>query len=221
VKARSSREYAVRLEYVVEAHEKAFKQYEKSLRARDYPLGERDAPRHLGMAAQVICHTLSRVLEEPFFYKGLSEFKGGFADYRGEIRKLFSDLGEFLELESTILKKAGLSPETALRLVADVSRSMRMVEGLPDLDHIYNLRERLSSCAKEICDAEKHLLEPVQKEKPRAYFRELRPVGIGLGVIGGITVIGANAVAAPSMPIFLGSAGGGLASIGSALSALT
>jgi len=91
---------------------------------------------------------------------------------------------------------------------------MRMVEGLPDIDQLQNLRERLAASRDIVCAAEQRLVEPISPRSFGRFLGALKAVGIGLSVVGGVAVIVANAMTSTVMPIFIASAGGGLASIG-------
>lgn len=217
----ASRELLSECHFIIEAYQSASSYYNRSLRSRDWVLGDVYSPRYLGLAARELCLAVSRLVEHDSFHSGIMAFREELVANRARVSDVFADLGRFLELEFKVLRETGMKPEAAARLLADVSRSIRIVEGVPDISSIQNLRERLSACAAEICEAEQKLLNPEPKVSSRhRKFAALRPLGIGMGIIGGGTIMVANAISTIALPPLLGSIGAGIATIGTSLAAI-
>ncbi len=192
----NSREPFTEYHYVIESYEKIQRLYDKSLRERDYYLGDREAPRLLAEAAQEVCKTLKRLeAEHPFsFIEKIDQLSLELSEHKESIKETLSDFGKFLELEYRVLQDAELSPEVASRLLADVSRSIKFVEDLPDVQHICNLRERIADSRDLACKEAGRLRKECEPRKTIAvFFGALRPVGIGMSIIGGFAVVTANA----------------------------
>lgn len=208
----NSRELLAKPKMVVQAYESARAHYEKF---------NLQSPEYLRLAANDLCTCLNELLKERLFFKGLEVFEAEYEENRVSVSKAFEDLAKFLELEFEILRMYGIDENAAKTLIEDAACSIRLVKNHPELDSIENLRERISLCASEICKVSKSLLvNENEGSMRRKIFSALRPIGIGLRIVGGTTMIVVNAASAPVGPPFLLSVMAGLSSVGGGLASM-
>jgi hypothetical protein len=176
-----------------------------NLTAADRPDAARAA---LTKAAAVICDALAKLSSDAQFWATLGDQRELIGKNAPEIKRLLSNLDEFLPQEEKALQ-AYMPAGPRMRLVSDLSLALSRFREEPTNWNLENLRSRVRDSQNAVCAAAKTRAN----EPPSDLFSDIRIFCHGLGVIGGGALIVVNAVATPELPVALTSMVGGVRTI--------
>jgi hypothetical protein len=161
----------------------------------------------LRRAAGIICDALARLENDAQLWATLGEQRGAIGKNSAEIKRLLSNLEQFIPEEEKVLHgylPAG--PQT--RLTSSLSLALSRYRDEPTSWTLENLRSRVSDTHDAVCAASKAASEPRSD-----FFSNLRIVGYSLGVLGGAATIVINSITTMAVPAALTSVVGGVATI--------
>lgn len=162
----------------------------------------------LTRAATIICDGLAKLANDSQLWATLAEQREPIRKNAAEIKRLLSNLQEFIPEEEKVLQ--GYMPAgPRMRLVSDLSLSLSRFSDEPTNWTLENLRSRVNDSRDAVCAAAR----PPANEPRSDFFSDIRIIGFGLGVLGGAATIVINSVTTMLLPLALTSVVGGIATI--------
>jgi hypothetical protein len=162
----------------------------------------------LTKAASIICDGLAKLANDAQLWATLADQREPIGKNAAEIKRLLSNLDEFLpEEEKALQGYMPAGPRT--RLVSSLSLALSRFRDEPTNWTLENLRSRVNDSHDAVCAASK----PPANEPRSDFFSDIRIIGYGLGVLGGAATIVLNAITTMALPVALTSVVGGVATI--------
>jgi hypothetical protein len=143
----------------------------------------------LTKAATITCDALARLANDSQLWATLGEQREPIGKNAAEIKRLLSNLEEFLPEEEKVLQLY-MPAGPRMRLVSDLSRSLSRFRDEPTSWTLEDLRRRVNDSHDAVCAAAK----PPANEPRSDFFSDYNIIGDGLGVLGGAATIVLNLI---------------------------
>jgi hypothetical protein len=136
-------------------------------------------------AAAILCEELGWLVENSVFWTQLSGGIGQLQANEAQVPKVLNNIQQLLEDEEDAFERLKISPATTSEVLSQTYGALGILRELPVPSQagVGNLRDRVRRATELICSAKDGRMQ-------RAFARVVSRKG--LGIVGGLTVAGAN-----------------------------